>query len=42
KLTGNEEIKIGQKIKAYIERINVKARRMSLVLPQKEKPVMYR
>ncbi|PIY71351.1 hypothetical protein COY88_00885, partial [Candidatus Roizmanbacteria bacterium CG_4_10_14_0_8_um_filter_35_28] len=24
KLTGNEEIKIGQKIKAYIERINVK------------------
>ena len=42
KLTGAEEIKIGQKIKAYIERINVKARRMSLVLPQKEKPVMYR
>jgi len=42
KLTGNEEIKIGQKIKVYIERINVKARRMSLVLPQKEKPVMYR
>jgi len=42
KLTGNEEIKIGQKIKAYIERINVKARRISLVLPQKEKPVMYR
>ena len=42
KLTGNEEIKIGQKIKAYIERINVKARRMSLVLPQKGKPVMYR
>jgi len=42
KLTGNEEIKIGQKIKVYIERINVKARRMSLVLPQKGKPVMYR
>ena len=42
KLIGNEEIKIGQKIKAYIERINVKARRMSLVLPQKGKPVMYR
>lgn len=42
KLTGAEEIKVGQKIKVYIERINVKARRMSLVLPQKEKPVMYR
>jgi len=42
KLIGNEEIKIGQKIKVYIERINVKARRMSLVLPQKGKPVMYR
>lgn len=42
KLTGKEEIKIGQKIKTFIEKINKKDRRMSLVLPQKEKPVMYR
>lgn len=42
KLTGKEDIKIGQKIKLFIERINKKNRRMSLVLPQKEKPVMYR
>lgn len=42
KLKGDENIKIGQKIKAFIERISLKERRMSLVLPQKEKPVMYR
>jgi len=42
KLTGKEEFKIGQKIKAFIERVNEKERRMSLVLPQKEKPIMYR
>jgi len=42
KLTGQEEFKSGQKIKAFIERVNEKERRMSLVLPQKEKPVMYR
>lgn len=42
KLTGKEEIKIGEKIKAFIERVNKKERRMSLVLPQKEKPVLYR
>ncbi|KKP67628.1 MAG: 30S ribosomal protein S1 [Candidatus Roizmanbacteria bacterium GW2011_GWA2_35_19] len=42
KLTGQEEFKMGQKIKAFIERVNEKERRMSLVLPQKEKPVMYR
>lgn len=42
KLTGEEEFKSGQKIKAFIERVNEKERRMSLVLPQKEKPVMYR
>ncbi len=42
KLTGNENIKIGQKLKTFIERINKKDRRMSLVLPQTEKPVMYR
>lgn len=42
KLTGQEDFKTGQKIKAFIERVNEKERRMSLVLPQKEKPVMYR
>lgn len=42
KLTGSENIEIGQKIKAFIERVSLKERRMSLVLPQKEKPVMYR
>ncbi len=42
KLKGDEKIKIGEKIKVFIERINKKSRRMSLVLPQKEKPLMYR
>lgn len=42
KLKGTENIKIGQKIKTFIERISLRERRMSLVLPQKEKPVMYR
>ncbi len=42
KLTGKEDIKIGQKIKTFVERINKKERRMSLVLPATEKPVMYR
>lgn len=42
KLKGDEKIKIGEKIKVFIERINKKNRRMSLVLPQKEKPLMYR
>lgn len=42
KLTGSEDIRVGKKIKAFIERVSVKERRMSLVLPQKEKPVMYR
>ncbi len=42
KLTGEEDIKIGQKIKSFIERVDKKNRRMSLVLPQKEKPVTYR
>ena len=42
KLKGIEKIKIGEKIKVFIERINKKSRRMSLVLPQKEKPLMYR
>lgn len=42
KLSGKEDIKIGSKIKTFVERINTKERRMSLVLPQTEKPVMYR
>lgn len=42
KLTGEEKIKIGQKIKVFVERVNQGARRMSLILPQKEKPVTYR
>lgn len=42
KLTGNEDIEVGKKIKAFIERVNKSARRLSLILPQKEKPVLYR
>ena len=42
KLTGKEDLKIGQKVRAFIERVSQKSRRMSLVLPQKEKPVTYR
>lgn len=42
KLTGNEDFKVGQKVKAFIERVNKKERRMSLVLPQTEKPILYR
>lgn len=42
KLTGEEKLEIGQKIKAYIERVNKSSRRLSLVLPQKAKPVTYR
>lgn len=42
KLTGKEDIKIGQKIKVFVEKLSKKDRRMSLILPQKEKPVTYR
>lgn len=42
KLTGQENLQVGQKIKAFIERVNRKERRMSLVLPQKERPILYR
>ncbi|MBI2641713.1 S1 RNA-binding domain-containing protein, partial [Candidatus Roizmanbacteria bacterium] len=42
KLTGKEELETGQKIKVFIERINKRDRRMSLLLPQKEKPITYR
>jgi len=42
KLTGKEDIKIGQKIKTFVEKIDKRNRRMSLILTQKEKPVTYR
>ncbi|MEI6532729.1 MAG: S1 RNA-binding domain-containing protein [Candidatus Roizmanbacteria bacterium] len=42
KLSGEESIKIGEHIKTFVERINKKERRMSLILPQKEKPILYR
>ncbi len=42
KLKGDENIKIGQKIKVFIERISLKTRKISLILPQKEKPIFYR
>jgi len=42
KLKGNENIKIGQKIKVFVERISLKNRKMSLIIPQKEKPILYR
>lgn len=42
KLRGNENLNVGQKVSVYIERINTAERRMSLVLPEAQKPVMYR
>lgn len=42
KLSGEEQLEIGSKVKVFIERINDKDRRMSLILPQTEKPILYR
>ncbi|PIQ73028.1 hypothetical protein COV58_04705 [Candidatus Roizmanbacteria bacterium CG11_big_fil_rev_8_21_14_0_20_36_8] len=42
KLTGDENFEIGQEIKVFIERASEKERRMSLILPQTDKPVFYR
>jgi len=42
KLTGEEKFKDGQDVKVFIEKVNAKGRRISLLLPQKEKPVTYR
>ncbi|OGK37556.1 hypothetical protein A3F03_01315 [Candidatus Roizmanbacteria bacterium RIFCSPHIGHO2_12_FULL_41_11] len=42
KLTGEEKLEIGQKVKVFLERVNQNDRRMSLILPQKAKPVTYR
>lgn len=42
KLSGEEKIDVGDKIKVYVERVNKKDRKMSLVLPVKAKPILYR
>lgn len=42
KLSGEEHLEIGQKVKVFIERISDKERRMSLILPQTDKPIFYR
>jgi len=42
KLSGQEEFQLGDKVKVFIERINAKDRRMSLLLPQSGTPVFYR
>lgn len=42
KLSGDEDLQIGSKVKVFVERVNKKDRKMSLVLPVKAKPVMYR
>lgn len=42
KLRGSENLKVGQGVQVFVERINVPERRMSLVLPDTQKPLMYR
>ncbi len=42
KIPEGQELKLGSKIKVFIEKIDNKNRRISLLLPQKEKPVTYR
>ena len=42
KLNGEENLEIGSKVKVFIERISDKERRMSLILPQVDKPIFYR
>ncbi|OGK35261.1 hypothetical protein A3F58_01365 [Candidatus Roizmanbacteria bacterium RIFCSPHIGHO2_12_FULL_37_9b] len=42
KLSGEEKFESGQEVRVFVEKINNKGRRMSLLLPQKEKPVTYR
>lgn len=42
KLSGDENFEIGQKTKVFVERVNKKDRKMSLVLPTTGKPLMYR
>lgn len=42
KIKDEKEPVIGDKVKVYIEKIDKKNRRISLLVPQKEKPVTYR
>lgn len=42
KLDGIGELEIGKEMTVYIEKIDVKQRRISLILAPEEKPVMYR
>lgn len=42
KLTGNKELKNGEKVKLFVEKIDSKNRRMSLIPVVREKPVVYR
>ncbi|MFQ5452411.1 MAG: S1 RNA-binding domain-containing protein [Candidatus Paceibacterota bacterium] len=42
KLTGREKIEVGKKLGVFIEKIDQKNRRISLVLVPHEKPVVYR
>lgn len=42
KLSGKEDLKMGSTIKAFIEKVDKKSRKMSLILTQSEKPVTYR
>lgn len=42
KLDGISELEIGKEMTVYIEKIDVKQRRISLILAPEEKPVMYR
>lgn len=42
KLKGSEHLNVGDKVQVYVERIGVSERRMSLVLPDTQKPLLYR
>jgi len=42
KIKDEQELKLGQKVNVYIEKVDKKNRRISLLIPQKEKPVTYR
>ncbi len=42
KLTAETDIEVGQKVKAYVERVDKKRRKMSLVPVTTEKPLLYR
>lgn len=42
KVKDKNEVEVGKKVKVYVERVNLKNRRLSLILPQKEIPITYR